>query len=336
MGGLRMATLCSRDDCPAGQGNGRCFEGLEDPTTCKNWIDEVDENEPAASDASTRQVTPFLIGGEMDLAGAQLLALAYPVKTIAVVGDEDSGKTTLIAALYCAFWSGPLRNWSFAGSRTIVEFERKAHLARMSSGAEYAKVERTRTTGGLHFLHLACQRDHAIQHLLVSDRAGEDYQAARSTSEACRRLVELKLADKVLYLIDGLRLGHARYRANAISTAVQFLRRAVDTSVLDLAKVEIVVTKADYLDVASSNDPKLRPAIDADLERMRSVLGNADLRIRYLSPLSIKHPQEGERACERARLADALDEWTRHEPEIARTQPVSRDELSDFLARIIG
>lgn len=63
------------------------------------------------------QATDVLRGGETHV--------------LAIIGPNDSGKTTFSLSLYGAFQIGPFDRWNFAGSLTIRAFEERSHLARL-------------------------------------------------------------------------------------------------------------------------------------------------------------------------------------------------------------
>lgn len=152
-----------------------------------------------------------------------------------IVGDRDSGKTTLVAALYDRFLRGPFAGHRFAGSRTLVGLEKRSHYARAESGRAKPDTPRTSISEGLSYYHFAVRSaaaPAARTDVMVSDRAGETYRHARSNSEIVPQLSELPQANRVVLLLDGARTADAVTRAGAIQAVRQSLRAFLDGGAL--------------------------------------------------------------------------------------------------------
>lgn len=185
------------------------------------------------------------------LEGQEALAVtqAVPARVVVVAGPAESGKTTLVAGLYEMFHLGPFAGYLFAGSRTLVGFERRCHLARRASGLETPDTERTSRSSGQPMLHLRVRPDgRAAADLLITDIYGEAFRHAADSTDECQRLGVLRRADHVAVLLDGARLAALKTRQQPFVEADALLRSCEDAGMLDsTSQVQVVVTKADLL-----------------------------------------------------------------------------------------
>lgn len=178
---------------------------------------------------------------------------AASTRVLVVAGLNDSGKTTLVASIYEAFLRSPaFAGYCFAGSETLLGFERRCHFARLASGLPCPDTERTARGETIALLHLgvrpadlsAVRRD-----LLFTDISGEVFRDAKDSDGACGRLEVLRRADRLLVLIDGADLALRGRRFASYSAARDFLRRASDVGMLDdTALVDVLITKWDMVE----------------------------------------------------------------------------------------
>jgi hypothetical protein len=255
-----MAIECRLPSCQIRQ-TGSCAEGHSPPDSCPNFgslgADELDVYKDVAdagiggtsSDDETR--VPLPTGEALDSAEVDRFLLWRPATFITVVGDRDSGKSTLICALYDRLLHGPFANLTFAGSRTLVAFERRLHYSRVDSGRAAPDAPRTSLSEGLHYFHLAvvpASEQPIRRDLLVSDRAGEVYRQARGNSMLIASLPEVARADRLVLLLDGRRVGDAPERANALQSVRQTLRAFLDNEASGRTSiVQVVTTKFDLI-----------------------------------------------------------------------------------------
>jgi Double-GTPase 2 len=174
-----------------------------------------------------------------------------PATFITIVGDRDSGKTTLIYSIYDRFLRGPFSGHCFAGSRTLIGLEKRSHYARAESGRARPDTSRTSISEGLRYFHFAVAplgRPEARSDLMLSDRAGEVYRQARSNSQLIAELLEVKQSDRLVLLLDGGRVADPAERSGAIQGVRQTLRAFLDAGALGQDSiVQIVTTKIDLL-----------------------------------------------------------------------------------------
>ena len=197
---------------------------------------------------------PLRSGEAMRPEEVETFLLAQRARMVAIIGESYSGKTTLLASLYERFTKGPFAALQFAGSRTIVGFEKRLHLSRVESGATIPDTDRTSFLDGLVHYHLALAPANdpgRKTHLLLADRAGEAYEQARADSNKVAGLAELRRAARIVLLLDGSKLAEQAERAGAMQNIRQLLRALTDGGMLDTdSHVQIVTTKLDLLERA--------------------------------------------------------------------------------------
>jgi hypothetical protein len=127
---------------------------------------------------------------------------------VALLGDRDSGKSTLICSIYDRFMHGPFAGCESSGIRTITGLERRAHLERLDSGRDTPDTQHTSIAERLQYFHFPVVPDAsgARTDLLISDRAGELDKDARGNSALVEQLIEVPVADYNVILLDGARL----------------------------------------------------------------------------------------------------------------------------------
>lgn len=169
-------------------------------------------------------------------------------RTIILVGEHKAGKTTLLAALFGLLCKGPVGDFSFAGSRTLYAFAERSHLALLSSDRESPTTPRTSRADPVGFFHLELANGDDRTHLVVSDRSGEAFEAARINTDLVGNLNELILADRVCFLLDAARLTTIETRADYRRVFKQNIRTLVDNgAIAPTTVIEILVTKIDKL-----------------------------------------------------------------------------------------
>ena len=246
---------CGKGDCRVST-TGVCAEGHSPLPSCP-YYGQLEQSHAVAEDADLGDNLALNIS-RVTLSSGEALTVAdvdeflrlRGIILIAVVGDRDSGKTTLLLSLYERFLRGPFAGRSFAGSRTLVSLEKKSHYSRLDSGRAEADTARTPISEGLKFIHfgLGSQTSLSQIDLMLSDRAGETYRLARSDSKIVPELIEISKADRVLLLLDGRRIASAEDRAGAFQSVRQSVRALLDGDALGASSiVQVATTKADLL-----------------------------------------------------------------------------------------
>lgn len=141
---------------------------------------------PEASTGRKREPDPDSIslapGVNLPVDKASDLLKKGDSRVVAIIGPYDSGKTSLIGALYNLFLKGPVGGYQFSGSQTLLSFEQASHAIRAASGRHEPEMEHTGhnpSPSGITFYHLSVQDERGTNiHLLLGDRTGEDYKNA--------------------------------------------------------------------------------------------------------------------------------------------------------------
>ncbi len=181
---------------------------------------------------------------------ALLVTRAAPTRVIVIAGPARSGKTTLVASLYERFHTGPLAGYLFAGSRTLVGFEKRCHLSRRASGRENPDTERTSHAATDVLLNLTVRAEGGGPRLelLFTDIYGEAFRQAADSTDEAEQLSVLKRADHVALLVDGGRLASPTQRQGPFSHADALLASCLEVGMLGPeSQIQVLVTKADKL-----------------------------------------------------------------------------------------
>lgn len=261
-----------------------------------------------------------------------------PASLIAVVGERNGGKTTLVTEIYERFLRGPFAGTLFAHSLSLFGFERKSFQSRAESGAEMPDTPRTSKQDGLRMFHLAVADEGDLRRtdLLVSERAGEVYREIRDQPARAAELLEVRKAATVALVIDGQRVLDNRRRPEVFASVRNVLRALADGGVIDpRAQVQLVTTKCDLLD-ADEAAAAARDALGEFEERTTAFYTGRfavveAFRTAARDPRGVIEPARG--------LAPLLRSWLRScsEPAVeAPTAPALVDEFDRLLLRRVA
>ena len=248
-----IASACRNPECEVAT-TGKCALNHELLDSCEEYgeeeadLDFGDEEVPddlVETAALTRLRSSDLLRPDQ----IWPLQKVVPIRTVALVGDFRAGKTTLISALYASFLKGPLAGYRFRSSRTLTAFARRHHDALLLSKRESPVTLRTSRQDGLGFFHLCLRNEADGDHnLLIADRSGETYADARSDTSLIGDLIELKVADRVCFLLDSARMADAEQRHSYKRAFKQQIHAFLDNGALSPGTaLEIVTTKLDKL-----------------------------------------------------------------------------------------
>jgi len=244
------STLCSVAECQVAA-SGKCQLGHDPVESCPNFgqMEAVVDDADAAVTPPKDAAKPIEIcsGDVMSLEDLAAFMRARPVRTVALIGEHRAGKTTLLASVYAMYCKGAFAGMEFAGSRTLVGFAKRHHLALLNSGRADPTTPRTSRDDPVAFFHLAlASRRGSIVDLIISDRSGEAYGAARLDTELIEELPELKQADRACFLLDGAKLASNEQRPAYTRQFKQMIHAMHDNGALANVKhVEVLSTKFD-------------------------------------------------------------------------------------------
>lgn len=233
---------CTQAGCNV-QIDGKCLEGLP-LDECPHYeaflvVAGVEASSVfeygVAEDEPARPHVSFHLGDYLDAVSASQITRASLTRVVFLLGEPDSGKTTLLASLNDAFQKGPFAEYRFARSLTLPGFERVCHQARIKSGNARPDTERTKPVEDVRFLHLGVRglgETGPIQDLLLADVSGERLQLAKNSVAEARKLDLLARADHVALLFDGRKLADPEKRHRAKQDSLVLLRSCLDAGVL--------------------------------------------------------------------------------------------------------
>ncbi|MBB5942854.1 hypothetical protein [Xanthomonas sp. 3307] len=264
--------------------------------------------------------------------------LARAATFVAIVGERNSGKSTIICALYDRFLRGAFGGFSFAGSKSLIAFERRAHYSRASSGLEVPDTARTSLDEDVHYFHLALVDENQTSRtdIFLSDRAGETYESARANTTLVSRLHEIPQACRVVVLLDGERVANPMQRSNAIHAVRQMIRALLDNDAIGRRSiVQVVTTKADL--ISGSKDAA---AIQSHLDGFaRELRRDVESRVSELTFWSVTARDPSGQATPASGLDTLLRDWLTPKPqsrEQANTPPLPllRTEFDKLVLRV--
>lgn len=270
-----MTLVCEEPGCPLAT-DGRCLEGLDDPSQCPHTREadeedgaqveepgQVEPDEPAVAADAIGEIVQEEVGDPpvVDLGGEQSLSMTeaepvaarYAARVVLVAGAFFSGKTALVAGLYGLFLDGPAAGWNFAGSTSLVALDARYQGKRASTGLNEPDSQRTRDED-MRLLDLRLAGVGGRVNLMFSDVRGEyfeDVVGGRPVSEAVSLAAR---TDLTLILLDGGELADRFARGAEITFARQLIGGLTEAGGLRPGlPVALVVSKADKLD----NDARL-------------------------------------------------------------------------------
>jgi len=222
-------------------------------------VDVFEQAQPGAPAKQGQRWTALPPSGLLTIEEADGLLRWRPASIVAVVGERNGGKTTLVTEIYERFLRGRFAQASFTHSLSLLGFERKTFQSRADTGAELPDTPRTSKQDGLRMFHLALTSDEDLRRtdLLISERAGEVYREIRDQPARANELIEVRKAATVALIIDGQRVLDIRRRAEVFASVRNVLRALADGKVIaPTAQVQLVTTKFDLLECEDAADAR--------------------------------------------------------------------------------
>ncbi|MFP5436802.1 MAG: TRAFAC clade GTPase domain-containing protein [Bacteroidia bacterium] len=255
-----IKTKCSQEGCPY-ETDRVCLEGHgENCPFLTNLIESTLSPKEDGDILTQEENTDLYIlpsNDEITNADVERITYKYSANLILLVGEPDSGKSTLFASLFDRFQKGAFMDYYFAGTKTPLGFERKCHHARVISLNKVSKTERTKTKE-FTFLHLAVREKNLIteaKHLLFADVNGEKFQAARNEDDEMLSLKVFSNADHICFIVDGSHLVNPKLRQTAKNNLFKIIDRALQNGMISIEKgINIIITKMDMVGTKEEQD----------------------------------------------------------------------------------
>jgi hypothetical protein len=190
-------------------------------------------------------------GAVLPLDESSELGNAFPTRVVLMMGEQDAGKTTLLAEVHHAYLKAPFAGFIFAGSKTLIGFEQRCFLSRFKSGQRAEDTERTKSSDIL-LLHMALTPEATPgvhTHLLFTDVSGERFRDIRASADEAKELAPLvRRANDIMLLVDGDCLSVAKTQMATQSNATVLLRCLLEAGGLgDGSSLHVVVSKWDFV-----------------------------------------------------------------------------------------
>lgn len=273
--------------------DGKCVEGLpldECPHISKISVEDIEEfAEPEATVREEIQVMNLPLGDALQRAEASLLQRRRLSRAVGIIGANDAGKTSLVASVYDLLQEGPVAGVGFAGSSTLIGFEKVCHDARVASRREVPHMERTSAGADATFFHFDLRPvDGNVISLFIGDRSGEDYLAVVDDLTRAKDFFELRRADVVTLLVNGEQLASSEHRHEVKAMTPQIVDALVEAGSLRRGcQLAVVLTKLDSV-LASPHADRVRrefdALVDAIIEGHGDYLGEIERFIVAASP----------------------------------------------------
>lgn len=234
--------------------NGKCVEGL-DLTVCTNH-EPIGENEKGegGDDKSWNDanLVSFYLGDALSLDETYGITSNSLTRLIMLAGRVDAGKTTLLASLYDLFqMQTSFADYTFAGSKTLIGFEKRCHESRLASKRKDPKTERTIfTPDDPKFLHLKLRNPAGENRdLLFTDISGEHFKQLSNSTDECKKFTMAKRADHFALFLDGDLLSSIEERQQTKINALAILRSLTESGALpEETKIQVIFSRWDLLE----------------------------------------------------------------------------------------
>ena len=287
---------------------------------------------PAEAESQEPEEIDLGLGEALTLEEAARIAASARAQVLIIAGAVESGKTTLVASLFHLFQRGPFAGYLFAGSASLVGFDRRCFLARTASDREEMGTARTRPGETRTFLHLRTRPEDlssAATDLLVFDLSGEDYKQAKDSVGECRQLGVLRRADHFVLLVDGEQLSDIAQRQKARNEPCMLLRSCLDAGQLhEHSLVDILFTKWDLVEPEQARTEHTEFVEDVT-EDFKQRFSDRVGRLRF-SMIAARPTKPGPYSLGHG-MADLLPSWVKERPRqhVRERVPVATQSLSE-------
>jgi signal recognition particle receptor subunit beta len=164
-------------------------------------LDDLDD-EGVAADQDDELV---VLGGDASLEIGEVdeIAAQLGATIVLIAGPEESGKTSLLVALYDQFLIDEFAGYSFSESRTLDAFDSRQFGSRIDSDNDHPQMRRTEERE-MRFLHLRlADTSGSLTDLFATDIWGEVFEELAVGTDVVENVPIATRVDRTLILIDG-------------------------------------------------------------------------------------------------------------------------------------
>lgn len=247
---------CKQEGCTAAI-DGKCLEGLtldscphctivEDDITYEIVESDVVENDAITDEEIFHEVH---LGEALEIGETNIITNSSKTRLILLVGLSDAGKTTMLASIFDLFQSqSNFSGYSFAGSKTLIGFERRCHHARIKSERDIPETERTKSSDSRVFLHLKVNKENTSTNLLFTDISGEIFKELNNSTIESKNFELAKRADHFALFIDSDQLSDFVKRNVAKTRSIGILSSLIEANMLGVHTfIEVIFSRWDLL-----------------------------------------------------------------------------------------
>jgi Double-GTPase 2 len=171
------------------------------------------------------------------------------VRFIVLAGLPSYGKTTLLASIFeNLLYNGQYCNYNFAGSDTLIAFDKRCYLSRLSNSKS---PDTKHTVLGEDFyldLSLVNEMHRKKERLIIVDTSGETFQKFQFDNQAVKDFSPLRRADHFTYIIDASLLQDKALKHDVKDAALTILRSISECDMFPPnIKIQIVFSKWDLV-----------------------------------------------------------------------------------------
>jgi len=248
---------CKQAGCSAST-DGKCLEGLS-PDACPHCsiIEDDISEDIVVPDIVEAIITPdkeifhnVHRGEALELSETSSITNSSLTRLIILAGLSEAGKTTMLASIFDLFQcNSNFCGYIFAGSKTLIGFERRCHHARIKSEREIPVTERTKSSDSKVFLHLKVKSKEKIPtDLLFTDISGEIFKELNNSAIESKNFELAKRADHFALFIDSDQLSNLTNRNIAKTRSIGILRSLIETGMLGVnTYIEVIFSRWDLL-----------------------------------------------------------------------------------------
>ena len=179
------------------------------------------------------------------------LSARKDTRIIYILGSVGSGKTTFETMLYESFFSNKDEELLFAGSETLLGYEKRLYYLRVESGSSNPKMERTSVKDNHCFLHLNVfnSKRKEEQSIVFTDISGEIFESCISKKlEMEEKLAYLDMAHNIVLFMDGEKLIDHSQRQSVVNNIKLFLKTFRTSSLYhNNCRIDLVISKNDII-----------------------------------------------------------------------------------------